>query len=571
MTLVLTGLANGFRVEARNTVNSFGIDYFLIQYGAAGPFLGSSPFAQTEVTRAQRLPGVQAAAPLVYAGTTALDNGTPRTMNLFGAPTDGPGMPPMSARPPARHARRDRGVIHAGPQDRRPHSRSRRTPCEVVGIVENSTVLAKQPNLFLTPVGAQRLVYGGQPVISSVGIRGEPERVPDGYRAVDRQGAIDDMMRPLKVAVDAISIMAMLLWVVAALIVGSIIYMSALERNRDFAVFKAVGVSTKAILGRPGAAGGDRRGVRAALVGRTAVAGPGAACSHAGRRARRGVHVAPGGRDRHRTDRQWRRPAPRGGRGPCHGIRRSVTVGDLDIRDLVVEYSNAGDTVRPIDHLNLEVSAGSLAILLGPSGCGKTTLLSCIGGILKPTSGQILFDNIDATALDGHSLTVYRRNTVGIVFQAFNLVPSLTAAENVMVPMRAAGMSRRAAHKKATELLDRVGLNERMTHRPGDLSGGQQQRVAVARAIALDPPLILADEPTAHLDFIQVEEVLRLIRQLADDDRVVVVATHDSRMLPLADQVVELVPRRCQHRPGTRNPGRDGRFAWCSGRTRWVI
>ena len=96
--------------------------------------------------------------------------------------------------------------------------------------------------------------------------------------------------------------------------------------------------------------------------------------------------------------------------------------------------------------------------------------------------------------------------------------------------------------RQATELLDRVGLNERMTHRPGDLSGGQQQRVAVARAIALDPPLILADEPTAHLDFIQVEEVLRLIRQLADDDRVVVVATHDSRMLPLADQVVELVP-----------------------------
>ena len=103
-------------------------------------------------------------------------------------------------------------------------------------------------------------------------------------------------------------------------------------------------------------------------------------------------------------------------------------------------------------------------------------------------------------------------------------------------------MSRRAAHKRAAELLDRVGLTERMTHRPGDLSGGQQQRVAVARAIALDPPLILADEPTAHLDFIQVEEVLRLIRQLADDDRVVVVATHDSRMLPLADRVVELVP-----------------------------
>ena len=111
-----------------------------------------------------------------------------------------------------------------------------------------------------------------------------------------------------------------------------------------------------------------------------------------------------------------------------------MTVGDLAIRDLVVEYASAGGAVRPIDHLDLDVTAGSLAILLGPSGCGKTTLLSCIGGILKPTSGQILFDNIDATALDGHSLTVYRRNTVGIVFQAFNLVPSLTAIENVMVP-----------------------------------------------------------------------------------------------------------------------------------------
>jgi len=217
-------------------------------------------------------------------------------------------------------------------------------------------------------------------------------------------------------------------------------------------------------------------------------------------------------------------------------------MGDLSIRDLVVEYSSGAEAVRPIDGLDLHVPAGCLAILLGPSGCGKTTLLSCIGGILKPTSGVIRAGNIDVTALDAHSLTVYRRNTVGIVFQAFNLVPSLTAAENVMVPMRAAGMSHRAAHKRAVELLDRVGLSQRMHHRPGDLSGGQQQRVAVARAIALDPPLILADEPTAHLDFIQVEEVLRLIRALADDDRVVVVATHDSRMLPLADRVVELVP-----------------------------
>ena len=218
-------------------------------------------------------------------------------------------------------------------------------------------------------------------------------------------------------------------------------------------------------------------------------------------------------------------------------------MGKLHINDLVVEYSSGGYAVRPIDGLNLEVSAGSLALLLGPSGCGKTTLLSCLGGILRPTSGRIVLDDLDVTTLDSRELTMYRRRTVGIVFQAFNLLPSLTAFENVMVPMDAAGMNRREARQRAEELLARVGLQDRMRHRPGDLSGGQQQRVAVARAIALDPPMILADEPTAHLDFIQVEEVLRLIRELASGDRLVVVATHDTRMLPLADRVVELIPQ----------------------------
>ena len=217
-------------------------------------------------------------------------------------------------------------------------------------------------------------------------------------------------------------------------------------------------------------------------------------------------------------------------------------MGDLSIQDLVVEYASGAETVRPIDGLNLDVAAGSLVILLGPSGCGKTTLLSCLGGILRPSGGTIKFGDVDVTALDARGLSTYRRETVGIVFQAFNLVPSLTALENVMVPLLASGMPRRAAHKRAGQLLARVGLEERTTHRPGDLSGGQQQRVAVARAIALDPPLVLADEPTAHLDFIQVEEILRLIRELASGDRMVVVATHDSRILPLADRVVELVP-----------------------------
>ena len=214
----------------------------------------------------------------------------------------------------------------------------------------------------------------------------------------------------------------------------------------------------------------------------------------------------------------------------------------LRAQELVVEYSSGDNVIRPIDGLDLELDAGSLTILLGPSGCGKTTLLSCLGGLLTPTSGRITVGGVDVTALDRRAMTQYRRRGVGIVFQAFNLVPSLTALENVMVPLRAAGFARGAARARAEKLLRRVGLQDRMTHRPGDLSGGQQQRVAVARAIALDPPLILADEPTAHLDYLQVEEMLKLIRSLATGNRMVVVATHDPRLLPLADRVIEMVP-----------------------------
>jgi putative ABC transport system ATP-binding protein len=217
---------------------------------------------------------------------------------------------------------------------------------------------------------------------------------------------------------------------------------------------------------------------------------------------------------------------------------------DLCITDLTIEYSSGGYTVRPLDGLTVTAPSGALALLLGPSGCGKTSLLSCLGAILRPESGSIRFGDIEVTSLNGQALTEYRRRTVGIVFQAFNLVPSLTALENVTVPLRAAGRRWPAARGRATELLERVGLADRMHHRPGDLSGGQKQRVAIARALALDPPLILADEPTAHLDYVQVEEVLRVVRELAAGERVVVVATHDNRLLPLADQVIELVPHR---------------------------
>lgn len=216
---------------------------------------------------------------------------------------------------------------------------------------------------------------------------------------------------------------------------------------------------------------------------------------------------------------------------------------DLSVKDLTVEYSSGGYMARPIDNLHLDVSAGELVLLLGASGSGKTTLLSVLARILTPRTGTVRLGEILVSGLEGRALTHYRRHTVGIVFQTFNLVPSLSAAENVQVPLLLAGVRAAPARARAQELLRRVGLQDRMRHRPGDLSGGQQQRVAIARALAHDPPLVLADEPTAHLDYIQVEGVLRLLREMAGAERIVVVASHDERMLPLADRIVELSPR----------------------------
>jgi putative ABC transport system ATP-binding protein len=215
----------------------------------------------------------------------------------------------------------------------------------------------------------------------------------------------------------------------------------------------------------------------------------------------------------------------------------------VEVRGLTVEYQTAGYVVRPIDGFDLDVAPGRLVLLLGPSGCGKTTLLSCLAGILEPTSGSIAVGGRDITALDAGGRTDYRRHGVGVVFQAFNLVPSLTAVENVATPLLQAGVRWRTAKPRAVELLTSMDLADRLGHRPNQLSGGQQQRVAIGRALALDPPLVLADEPTAHLDYVQVEVVLRLLRRLTEGGRSVIVSTHDDRMLALADQVVELAPR----------------------------
>ena len=217
----------------------------------------------------------------------------------------------------------------------------------------------------------------------------------------------------------------------------------------------------------------------------------------------------------------------------------------LSIRDLTIEYSSGGYVVRPISNLSLEAGGGQLVLLLGASGCGKTTLLSVIAGLLTPASGSVRVVDTEVVGLSGNALTEFRRHTVGVVFQAFNLLPALSASENVQVPLRAAGWKKAKARERADELLASVDLSERAHHRPGDMSGGQQQRVAIARGLAHDPPVLLADEPTAHLDYLQVEGVVRLLRSLADAGRLVVVATHDDRLVPAGRQDREPhAPRR---------------------------
>jgi putative ABC transport system ATP-binding protein len=219
-----------------------------------------------------------------------------------------------------------------------------------------------------------------------------------------------------------------------------------------------------------------------------------------------------------------------------------MTVGPLVVDDLVVEFVHDGYAIRPLDGLSFEAQAGELVVLLGPSGCGKTTLLSCLGGILTPTSGTIRVGDLAVTDLKGKDLDQYRRGEIGFVFQAFNLIPSLTARENIAVPLTLTGTSRADAFARADALLDQVGLGDRGGHLPSKLSGGQMQRVAVARGLGHDPKLLLADEPTANLDHIQAEAIIRLLQGLRDDGRMIVVSTHDARLVPIADRIVQMVP-----------------------------
>ena len=211
----------------------------------------------------------------------------------------------------------------------------------------------------------------------------------------------------------------------------------------------------------------------------------------------------------------------------------------VEVRGLTKIYGSGDTAVTALDHVDLSVEEGEFVAVMGPSGCGKSTLLNLVGGLDKPTSGQVLIDGTDIATMSDRDITELRRRRLGFVFQFFNLIPVLTVAENTALPLTLDGRNAAVAKAAASEWLGKVGLAEKAASRPDQLSGGQQQRVAVARALVTDPALILADEPTGNLDSKSAGEIAELLRQAADEwGRAVVMVTHDPGIASHARRIV---------------------------------
>ncbi len=207
------------------------------------------------------------------------------------------------------------------------------------------------------------------------------------------------------------------------------------------------------------------------------------------------------------------------------GVKKVYVMGDVQ--------------VAALKGVDIEIEQGEYISIMGPSGSGKTTLFNMVGGLDKPSEGKVYIDDVDVAQLDAYELAWLRCRKIGYIFQTFNLIPVMTALENVTLPMVFAGLTSDEARDKGVVLLGKVGLGDRVSHKPFELSGGQQQRVAVARAFANDPALILADEPTGNLDLRTGTEIIELLRQMNKDSGVTVVsATHDHKMLNVSDRVV---------------------------------
>jgi putative ABC transport system ATP-binding protein len=210
-------------------------------------------------------------------------------------------------------------------------------------------------------------------------------------------------------------------------------------------------------------------------------------------------------------------------------------------RNVVKQFGRGDTALLALRGVNFDVWLGELTLLVGPSGCGKTTLLSVIAGILNPTSGEVRVLGTDVVAMSNNQKVAFRGHNIGFVFQQYNLLPALTAAENVAVPLIIGGMHRKQAVEIAEERLDQVGLADRMHALPEELSGGQQQRVAIARALVHEPRLLVCDEPTAALDSENGQRILELLRHVAvQPDRSVIIVTHDNRIFHLGDRIAHM-------------------------------
>ncbi|WP_350277170.1 ABC transporter ATP-binding protein [Kribbella sp. HUAS MG21] len=212
----------------------------------------------------------------------------------------------------------------------------------------------------------------------------------------------------------------------------------------------------------------------------------------------------------------------------------------IRVRGLVKEHGDGDSWVRAVDDLDLDVPEGQTLAVMGPSGCGKSTLLHLLGGLERPTKGEVWVAGRRTDTLSERALARLRRRSIGFVFQAFHLVDELTAAENVELPALLAGQSRRAARRRADLLLDQVGLADRSRHLPSQLSGGQRQRVAIARALANEPQVVLTDEPTGNLDSAATLDVLRIFNDLRATGQTLVVVTHDERVAATADRLISM-------------------------------
>ncbi|RLG54061.1 MAG: ABC transporter ATP-binding protein, partial [Thermoproteota archaeon] len=213
----------------------------------------------------------------------------------------------------------------------------------------------------------------------------------------------------------------------------------------------------------------------------------------------------------------------------------------LETEGLKKYYKMGPEIVKALDGVDLRVVKGEYISIMGPSGSGKTTLFNMVGGLDKPTAGKIYIDEVDISKLDAYELAWLRCRKIGYIFQTFNLIPVMTALENVMLPMIFAGVDAEERRKRAIELLNRVGLGDRLEHKPVELSGGQQQRVAIARALANNPAIILADEPTGNLDLDTGRSIIMLLHELNREKGVTVMAaTHDLKMIDVSDRIVWL-------------------------------